>query len=191
MSDSLWPHESQHARPPCPSPTPGVHPYSCPSSRWCHPAISSSFVPFSFCPQSLPASESFPVSQLLEWLQTHQILQCHIFHCPTFPRMALSESRRSHKFYREVYIPGSSKTEGEAKDMQPLIKEVFQNFHKHFSLHHVEPIFIGHSWFKGSRSMVPQQQLGFCYQGRRREWESEFRQLVVSAILWLQWKLRE
>ena len=58
VSDSLWPHESQHARPPCPSPTPGVHSDSRPSSQWCHPAISSSVVPFS-CPQSLPASESF------------------------------------------------------------------------------------------------------------------------------------
>jgi len=64
VSDSLWPHESQHARPPCPSPTPRVHPDSRPSSQWCHPAISSSVVPFSSCPQSLPASGSFPVSQL-------------------------------------------------------------------------------------------------------------------------------
>ena len=67
VSDSLRPHESQHARPPCPSPTPGVYPNSCPSSRWCHPAISSSVVPFSYCPQSLPASESFPMSQLFVW----------------------------------------------------------------------------------------------------------------------------
>ena len=64
MSDSLQPHESQHARPPCPSPTPGVHSDSRPSSQWCHPAISSSVVPFSSCPQSLPASQSFPMSQL-------------------------------------------------------------------------------------------------------------------------------
>ena len=64
VSDSLWPHESQHARPPCPSPTPRVHSDSRPSSPWCHPAISSSVVPFSSCPQSLPASESFPVSHL-------------------------------------------------------------------------------------------------------------------------------
>ena len=64
MSDSLRPHELQHARPPCPSPTPGVHPNSRPSSLWCHPAISSSVVPFSSCPQSLPASGSFPMSQL-------------------------------------------------------------------------------------------------------------------------------
>ena len=67
MSNSLWPHESQHASPPYPSPTPGVYPNPCPSSRWCHPAISSSVVPFSSCPQSLLASGSFPVSQLFTW----------------------------------------------------------------------------------------------------------------------------
>ena len=67
MSDSLRPHESQHARPPCPSQTPGVYSNSCPSSWWCHPAISSSVVPFSSCPQSLPASGSFPTSQLFAW----------------------------------------------------------------------------------------------------------------------------
>ena len=65
VSDSLRPHELQHARPPCPSPTPGVHSDSRPSSQWCHPAISSSVIPFSSCPQSLPASESFPMSQLV------------------------------------------------------------------------------------------------------------------------------
>ena len=67
VSDSLRPHEPQHARPPCPSPTPRVHWDSCPSSQWCHPAISSSVVPFSSCPPSLPASESFPMSQLFTW----------------------------------------------------------------------------------------------------------------------------
>ena len=67
MSISLWPHESQHARPPCPSPTPGVYSNSCPSSWWCHPAISSFVVPFSSCPQSFPASGSFPMSQLFAW----------------------------------------------------------------------------------------------------------------------------
>ena len=67
MSDSWRPHESQHARPPCPSPTPGVHSDSRPSSQWGHPAISSSVVPFSSCPQSLPASESFPMGQLFTW----------------------------------------------------------------------------------------------------------------------------
>ena len=64
LSDFLRPHELQHSRPPCPSPTPGVHSNSCPSNRWCHPAISSSVIPFFSCPQSLPASESFPMSQL-------------------------------------------------------------------------------------------------------------------------------
>ena len=68
VPDSLRPHESQHARPPCPSPTPGVYPNSCPSSRWCHPAISSSVIPFSSYLQSLPASESFPMSQLFTWI---------------------------------------------------------------------------------------------------------------------------
>ena len=66
---TLRPHESQHARPPCPSPTPRAHSNSRPSSRWCHPAISSSVVPFSSCPQSLPALESFPMSQLFVLLQ--------------------------------------------------------------------------------------------------------------------------
>ena len=61
---TLQPHELQHSRPPCPSPTPGVHPNSCPLSRWCHPIISSSVVPFSSCPQSFPASGSFQKSQL-------------------------------------------------------------------------------------------------------------------------------
>ena len=67
MSDSLRPQESQNVRPRCPSPTPGVHSDSHPSSPWCHPAISSSVVPFSSCPQSLPASKSFPMSQLFAW----------------------------------------------------------------------------------------------------------------------------
>ena len=67
MSDSLQPHESKFARPPCPSPTPGVHSDSRPSSQWCHPAISSSVVPFSSRPQTLPASGSFPMSQLFTW----------------------------------------------------------------------------------------------------------------------------
>ena len=66
VSNSLWPHESQHARPPCPLSTPRVHSDSRPSSQWCHPAISSSAIPFSF-PQSLPASQSFPMSQHFSW----------------------------------------------------------------------------------------------------------------------------
>ena len=67
VSDSVQSHESQHTRPPCPSPTPGVHSDSRPLSQWCHPAISSSVVPFSSYPQSLPASESLPMSQLFTW----------------------------------------------------------------------------------------------------------------------------
>ena len=67
MYDSLQPHELQHARPPCLSPSPGVHSNSHPSSRWCHPAISSSIIPFFSCPQSLPATGSFPMSQLFAW----------------------------------------------------------------------------------------------------------------------------
>ena len=64
VSDSLWHHELQQARPPRPSPTPGVHPNPCPLSRWCHPTISSSVIPLSSCPQSFPASGSFQMSQL-------------------------------------------------------------------------------------------------------------------------------
>ena len=64
VADSLWPHESQHARPPCPWPTPRVHPNPCPMSWWCHPTISSSVIPVSSCPQSFPASGSFQTSQL-------------------------------------------------------------------------------------------------------------------------------
>ena len=67
VSDSLRPREPQHTRPPCPSPTPGVHPSPCPLSQWCHPPISSSVVPFSSCPQSFPASGSFQMSQLFAW----------------------------------------------------------------------------------------------------------------------------
>ena len=95
MSDSLWPHVSQHTKPPCPSPTPGVHSNSCPSSPWCHPAISSSVIPFSSCPQSLPASRLvitfLPRSKhlLISWLQSSStvILEppqnkvSHCFHC--------------------------------------------------------------------------------------------------------------
>ena len=82
QSHSLRPHESQHTRPPCPSPTPGVHSNSCPSSRWCHPALSSSVVPFSTCPQSLPASEVFQwvnssheVAKVLEFQLWHHSIQ--------------------------------------------------------------------------------------------------------------------
>ena len=82
VSNSLQPHELQHARPPCPLQTPGVYSNSCPSSQWCHPAISSSVIPFSSCPQSLPASGSFQwvnslneVAKVLEFQLQHQSLQ--------------------------------------------------------------------------------------------------------------------
>ena len=79
LCPTLWPREPQHVRPPCPSPTPGVHPNPCPLSRWCHPTISSSVVPFSSCPQSCPASGSFPMShqvaKALEFQLQHQSLQ--------------------------------------------------------------------------------------------------------------------
>ena len=72
VSNSLRPHEPQHARPPCPSPTPGVHPNPCPLSQWCHPTISSSVIPFSSCPQSFPASGSFPMRFGLDLLQNYK-----------------------------------------------------------------------------------------------------------------------
>ena len=81
VSDSLRLRESQHARPPCPSPTPGVHSDWRPSSQWCHPAISSSVIPFSSCPQSLPASESFPMSQLFAWGGQSTRLHRHVNIC--------------------------------------------------------------------------------------------------------------
>ena len=78
MSDSLWPRELQHTRPPCPSPAPGVYPKSCPLSQWCHPSISSSVVPFSSCPQSFPASGSFQTSQLFD--QVAKVLELQLQH---------------------------------------------------------------------------------------------------------------
>ena len=76
---TLWPHESQHARPPCPSSPPRVHPNPCPLSWWCHPTISSSVIPFSSCPQSFPASESFPMSQLFTSLVA-EVLEVQLQH---------------------------------------------------------------------------------------------------------------
>ena len=81
MFNSLQPHELQHTRPPCPSPTPRVHPNPCPLSRWCHPTISSSVIPFSFCPQSLPASESFQMSQF--FASCGQIMEYQLQQYPT------------------------------------------------------------------------------------------------------------
>jgi len=89
MFDSLWPNQLQHARPLCPSPTPGVYPDSCPSSQWCHPAIWFSVVPFSSCPQSLPASESFPMSQLLHEVAKVQEFQLYHHYFQRTPRADL------------------------------------------------------------------------------------------------------
>ena len=82
VSNFLRPHELQHARPPCPSPTPGVHSDSCPSSQWCHPAISSSVVPFSSCPQSLPASE---LDSVLKSRDITLLTKVHIVKTMVFP----------------------------------------------------------------------------------------------------------
>ena len=96
VSDSLRPHESQHARPPCPSPTPGVHSDSRPSSQSCHPAISSSAVPFSSCPQSLPASESFPMSQLFACqIREEKMVQNHLL--PLTPPFLLLITHKTAK----------------------------------------------------------------------------------------------
>ena len=106
MSDSLWPHESQHARPPCPSPTPGVHSNSQPSSQWCHSAISSSVVPFSSCPQSLPASESFPMSQLFAWGgQIPNQSLGKLFLCMVFIRSNQSVLKEINPEYSEPVSP--------------------------------------------------------------------------------------
>ena len=89
VSDSLRPHEPQHARPSCPSPTPRVHSNSRPSSQWCHPAISSSVVPFSSCSQSLPASESFPMSQLFAWGGQSSIYMAKISYISVVPNLPI------------------------------------------------------------------------------------------------------
>ena len=123
VSDSLRPHESQHARPPCPSPTPRVHPNSHPSSQWCHPAISSSVVPFSSCSQALPASESFPMSQLFAWggqikdykLEAWTIHKMEYYMQPLRVQLPalwelvsnnFKDLLLSGKWYRTVYMPG-------------------------------------------------------------------------------------
>ena len=102
VSDSLWPHESLHARSPCPSPTPGVHSNSHPSSRWCHPAISSSVIPFSSCSRSLPASESTYMYisiyiYIWFWWRRSTCSQAHMFlQKVTACLMKLSEGHEAH-----------------------------------------------------------------------------------------------
>ena len=91
MSDSLRPCESQQARPPCPLPTPGVHSNSCASSRWCHPAISSSVVPFSSCPQSLPATGSFPMSHVTTTSLSIRLDGHRLLPCPSYCKQCFSE----------------------------------------------------------------------------------------------------
>ena len=91
VSDSLWPHELQYARVPCSSPTPGVYSNPCPLNQWCHPVISSSVFPFSSCPQSLPASRSFPMSELFTWggQSTGVSASIHIFEVSVISDSAL------------------------------------------------------------------------------------------------------
>ena len=102
VSDSLWPHESQHSRPPCPWPPPWVHSDSRPSSQGCHPIISSSVVLFSSCPQSLPSSKTFPVSQLFTWGASVRSIQFLSFIVPIFawnvPLLSLLFLKRSLVF---------------------------------------------------------------------------------------------
>ena len=90
VSDSLWPHESQHAKPPCPSPTPAVYSNPCLSRRWCHPTISSSVVPFSSCPQSVPASGCFPMVNI-----TKRIL---LISCVSFEKKEKSWPKHSWSY---------------------------------------------------------------------------------------------
>ena len=119
MSDSLWPHESQHARPPCPSPTPGVYPNPYLSSCWCHPAVSSSVVPFSSCLQSLPASESFPMSQLFTWGgQSTGVSASALFSSVQFSCSVVSYSLRPHES-QHARPPCPSPTPGVQSDSRP------------------------------------------------------------------------
>ena len=127
VSDSLRPHESQHTRPPCPSPTPGVHSDSRPLSQWCHPAISSSVVPLSSCPQSLPASESFPKSQLFAWsireMQIKTTMRCHL----TSVRTTIIKKTTNNKLWQGFGVKGMLVYFWwECKLVQPLWKTIRQ-----------------------------------------------------------------
>ena len=113
VSDFLQPHESQHARPPCPSPTAGVYSNSCPSSQWCHPAISSSVVHFSSCPQSLPASGSSPTSQLFLY-QAYKYKYSYKYQCNPVMHLLLLSSffRWEHKWASQGSNLGAPAPEG-------------------------------------------------------------------------------
>ena len=103
VSDSLHPHELQDARPPCPSPTPRVHPMSCPLSQWCHPTVSSSVVPFSSCPQSFPASGSFQVSQLQYHSSKAAILRHSAFFIAQLSHAYMS-TRKTIALTRQTFV---------------------------------------------------------------------------------------
>ena len=147
MSNSLQPHESQHTRPPCPSPTPGIYSNSCPLSWWCHPAISSSIIPFPSCPQSFPASGSFPTSQLFAWggqsigvsasasvLPTTPrtyLLQDGLVGSPCSPRDSQEESPNTKKTEQfrmcvnlvtgfQSHTPKPDRTKGRTREIQSL-----------------------------------------------------------------------
>ena len=126
MSDSLRPHESQHARPPCPSPTPGFHSDSCPSSQWCHLAISSSVVPFSSCPQSLPASESVHIDT-----STQTLLSPSCWQDPLQDTLPKQEARQktkeiisrqeSHRHSRIHHLTQPCPSEGKKRRIKPYL----------------------------------------------------------------------
>ena len=141
VSDSLQTHESYHSRPPCPSPTPGVYSNSCPSSRWCHPAISPSVSPSS-CPQSLPASGSFPMSQLFAWggestgvsasasvLQIYKYLRSYQHKCTSWGFSGGSDSKESACNVGELgSIPGLGRSPGRGH-RNPLQYSCLENPH--------------------------------------------------------------
>ena len=116
VSDSLQPHETQHARPPCPSPTPWVYSSSCPLSQWCHPTISSSVVPFSSCPQSFPASGSFQMSQLFTLV--FKVLEFQLQH------QSFQWTPRTDVLYDELVGSSCSPRDSQESSPTPQIKSI-------------------------------------------------------------------